>query len=311
MNNKKRLISIIKHNDLSGLLEVSFETQKGKIFKIPRNIAYNYSNNELSCFVIYFLICENNNFSKCIYIGKSENIVETLRKHILDHNEKREYFFWDYAFVLVGDNLDKLSMLYLEKYFYSFFERMNNYKILSNLTLNNFELNSNLKIVCDDYIDIFSDILEVLGLFTKLNYSNDYQLKLNKNTNVIESEEIGLRNRIIKDANEWYKYCYSKKSMIEKNNEFNESIIYKILKFKFVDSWTHKRICKELSLVDDKGFVVNIIVNFLYVNKENHNKFFKKSNKFHIKDFDIFFQRNLDLIKNKLIPYMNQFILND
>lgn len=215
---EKRLISIIMHNDLNDLLEISLENWNGKIFKIPREFINNSFNDKINHPGVYFLICENNNDLNSIYIGETENIIKRLNQHI-----QKKTYYWNFAFVLIGHDLDKGSLRYIERKFYDYFNEIKTYKILTKLTTNDPILSNYRKCSCDEYIRISIDVLKTLGLSLNVyNYKygldrvKDFSLQKNISLTKKQNKRDCFRKKIRNDPSEWDKYFDLNKPRIKK-----------------------------------------------------------------------------------------------
>lgn len=299
MINDKKVITIIMHNNLDGFLEVSSHNWNGKIFKVPISIVNEYHNNDLSCLGIYFLVSKNNDNKDFLYIGESENVLYALNRHVQNCENDKKSFYWNYAFILTWDDLDKSSIMYIKKKFYYHFNKSNIWQIFYEDNTNNTKLSRDREISCNEYIDISINILQSLGLII----IDKFREK------AANDKKISRRDRIIKNPHEWYNFCYEKKSIIRNNDKFTIDLFYEIFKLLFVEKNTHKEICDQLSIYDSHGFVINIIINSLYLNKENHHEFFKKKIIFTLDEYNIFFEKNKKYFEH-VIEVMNLLISN-
>lgn len=311
MINNKKVISIIMDKDLDGFLEVSSHNWNGKIFKIHISIVDKYYNNNLSCIGIYFLVSSNNNF---IYIGDSENILYKLNKHLENYKNNEKCFHWNYAFVLTWDDLDKSSIMYIKKKFYDYFSKHNIWKIFHEFDLKNIKLSYDREISCNEYTETSINILQALGLIAleknmPINNKCIEKSEVNKKLILKNNDKWTFKEKIINNSYEWYKLCYLKKSIIRNNDEFTINIFYKIFKLLFVKKITHKKICEELSIYDNRGWVMNIIIHSLYLNKENHHEFCHKEIIFTLDKYNIFFDKNKRHFNN-VIEVINLLIVN-
>src|SRR5574344_2900865 len=114
-----------------GPIELELLNWNGMVVKLPRKDVDSYSGAELNKPGIYFLFCTGEDNSSSVYVGEAENILLRLKQHINDFKNTREKFFWQSAVCVLGKDLNKALIRYLENYYCTMASKSSRYNLLT------------------------------------------------------------------------------------------------------------------------------------------------------------------------------------
>ena len=100
-----------------GLVTAELSNWNGKAVKIPRIDVDTCNRDDIKGVGVYFLLCNTDDGTESVYIGESENVLERLQQHLSEYEKGKENYFWSNAIILLGRDLNKALIRYLEHRF--------------------------------------------------------------------------------------------------------------------------------------------------------------------------------------------------
>lgn len=158
----KTIEMFLVDGDASGLVTAELSNWNGKAIKIPRTMVKECTRDDIKGVGIYFLFCEEDGHG-AVYIGEAENVLERLNGHLRDYQSGKETYYWTTAVVLIGRDLNKALIRYLEDRIWSI---INECGRLRNLTKNTYKktvLKESQIASMEEFIDNVKVLLSALG----------------------------------------------------------------------------------------------------------------------------------------------------
>ncbi len=134
----------------------------GKIIKIPQTDIKNCDREEINGIGVYFLIGQEEGMDT-VYIGESENIKQRLLQHLNAYDQREENYFWNTALIVLGKDLNKGLIKYLEHRLVEIARKCKRYKVLTKNTSKNTVIKESHKANMDEFIEFIKILINTLG----------------------------------------------------------------------------------------------------------------------------------------------------
>ena len=146
-----------------GVVTAELSNWNGKAIKIPRTDISSCKREDITGVGVYFLFCENDSGDESVYIGEAENILERLKQHIRDYESGKEPYYWSSAVAIIGRDLNKALIRYLENKFVESARACKQYDVLTKNTFSKTVLKESQIAVMEEFIDNTITLINVLG----------------------------------------------------------------------------------------------------------------------------------------------------
>lgn len=110
----KKIELFLAEGNAEGLVTAELSNWNGKAIKIPRGDIEKSDREDIKGVGVYFLVCKDDINRESVYIGEAENIKDRLCQHITAYKADKEMYFWNYAIIFIGRDLNKALIRYLE-----------------------------------------------------------------------------------------------------------------------------------------------------------------------------------------------------
>lgn len=166
-----------------GIAVATIANWNGEVIRLPRSEVKTYESGKLSKPGVYFLFAKEEGEQERIYIGESENVKKRLIQHIQDYASEsgRETFYWQTAIVLLGGNLNKAIIRYLENAFIKIAKKRKQYVLLNKEMSPGVQLANAQITVAEEYMDyakLAGYMLKTLDLIDQQQSDEDETLLL-------------------------------------------------------------------------------------------------------------------------------------
>ena len=145
------------------LITAELSNWNGKAIKIPRTEVSGCDRDDIKGVGIYFLICQEDDGTDSIYIGEAENVIDRLTQHLRDYQSGKEKFYWNTAIIIIGRDLNKALIRYLEKRFVEIAKECGRCTILTKNTYKNTVLKEAQIASMEEFIDNVKILINTLG----------------------------------------------------------------------------------------------------------------------------------------------------
>ncbi len=151
------------NGDPAGLEEAELSNWNGKALKVPRTDVTTCDREDIHLSGVYFLICEEDDGSKSVYIGEAEDVKERLVQHLRDSAAGKENYYWETAVLFVSRDLNKALIRYLENRLVEIATSCRKCHILTKNTYHNTVLKDSQKAAMEEFIDNVKILMHSLG----------------------------------------------------------------------------------------------------------------------------------------------------
>lgn len=160
----KTIELFLVNGEADGYMTGELSNWNGKAIKIPRVDIEKIDVDDLGANApgVYFLLC-NENDENSVYIGESEDVHNRLKQHIQDYKAGKEKYYWHSAVILLGRDLDKALIRYLENRFVEITNKNGKYKIITKNTYKNTVLKRSQIASMEEFIENSRILITVFG----------------------------------------------------------------------------------------------------------------------------------------------------
>ena len=145
-----------------GITTLNMANWNGECIKLPRDRVSKCTYPELTEPGVYFLLClDTEDGQDAVYIGEAEDVKQRLLNHIHAFNGGKEPYYWQYAVVFTGDDLNKALVRYLEKKLTGMARDARRYRVLTKTTGEKISIKRHEEASMDAFTD---NIVLMLGL---------------------------------------------------------------------------------------------------------------------------------------------------
>lgn len=145
------------------LVTAELSNWNGKAIKIPRTEVQQCNRDDIKSAGVYFLFCREDTETDSVYIGEAENVLGRLHQHLRDYNNDNERFYWNWAVVFTGRDLNKALIRYLENRFVEIAKECGRYQILTKNTYKNTVMKESQIASMEEFINNVKIIINTLG----------------------------------------------------------------------------------------------------------------------------------------------------
>ena len=145
------------------LITAELSNWNGKAIKIPRTEVQDCAREDITGPGVYFLFCKEEDGTDSVYIGEAENVLDRLRQHLRDYKAEKEAYYWSTASVIVGRDLNKALIRYLEDRLVKIARDCGRYKVLTKNTYSNTVLKESQVATMEEFLDNIKIIVSTLG----------------------------------------------------------------------------------------------------------------------------------------------------
>lgn len=145
------------------LVTAELSNWNGKAIKIPRTEVKDCKRDDIRGVGVYFLICQEDDGTDSVYIGEAENIQERLIQHLNDSQSGKEKYYWNTAVAVIGRDLNKALIRYLENRLVEIAKECGRYTILTKNTFRNTVLKEAQIASMEEFIDNVKILINTLG----------------------------------------------------------------------------------------------------------------------------------------------------
>ena len=145
-----------------GITTLNMANWNGECIKLPRDRVSKCTYPELTEPGVYFLLClDTEDGQDAVYIGEAEDVKQRLLNNIHAFNGGKEPYYWQYAVVFTGDDLNKALVRYLEKKLTGMARDARRYRVLTKTTGEKISIKRHEEASMDAFTD---NIVLMLGL---------------------------------------------------------------------------------------------------------------------------------------------------
>lgn len=159
----KAIELFLVNGSAESLITAELSNWNGKAIKIPRIEVAACKRSDLAQAGIYFLFCKEDDGTDSVYIGEAENVKERLVQHLRDYNAEKEKYYWSTAVVVIGRDLNKALIRYLENRFVTIARDCKRYTILTKNTYSKTVMKESQRAVMEEFIDNVKILINTLG----------------------------------------------------------------------------------------------------------------------------------------------------
>ena len=145
------------------MITAELSNWNGKAIKIPRTEVNSCKRDDIRGVGVYFLICQEDDGTDSVYIGEAENVLDRLSQHLRDSQSGKEKYYWNTAVVVLGRDLNKALIRYLENRFVEIAKQCGRYAILTKNTYKNTVLKEAQIASMEEFIDNVKILINTLG----------------------------------------------------------------------------------------------------------------------------------------------------
>lgn len=145
------------------LITAELSNWNGKAIKIPRTEVNSCNRDDIKGVGVYFLMCQEDDGTDSVYIGEAENVLDRLSQHLRDSQSGKEKYYWNTAVVVLGRDLNKALIRYLENRFVEIAKQCGRYAILTKNTYKNTVLKEAQIASMEEFIDNVKILINTLG----------------------------------------------------------------------------------------------------------------------------------------------------
>ena len=159
----KSIELFLANGTADSLITAELSNWNGKAIKIPRIEVSDCKRDDIKGAGVYFLFCKEEDDSDSVYIGESETIQERLNQHIRVYNADKEKFYWTTAVIILGRDLNKALIRYLEDRFVQIARESKRYKVLTKNTYGKTVMKESQTAAMEEFIDNVRILINALG----------------------------------------------------------------------------------------------------------------------------------------------------
>lgn len=163
MSYSKSINIFLPTGSSDGPIELEMLNWNGRVIKLPRKEVGVYNNDELKKPGVYFLFANSEENGEGVYVGEAENLISRLKRHIQDYNSDKEKFFWQTAVCVLGADLNKAFIRYLEDYYFNQVKKSSRYNPLTQKTSSNVVLKPQEKAAMQEFSDNVDMLMGSIG----------------------------------------------------------------------------------------------------------------------------------------------------
>ena len=159
----KAIEIFLANGTVDSLVTAELSNWNGKAIKIPRTEVVGCNREDIKSVGVYFLMCQEEDGTDSVYIGEAENVQDRLMQHLRDYQSGKEKYYWNTAVIIVGRDLNKALIRYLEHRFVEIAKECGQYAILTKNTYKNTVLKEAQVASMEEFIDISRILINTLG----------------------------------------------------------------------------------------------------------------------------------------------------
>ena len=159
----KSIELFLMNGTADSLITAELSNWNGKAIKIPRIEVTSCKREDITQAGVYFLFCKEDDGSDSVYIGEAENVKDRLIQHLCDYQAEKEKYYWSTAVILVGRDLNKALIRYLENRFVEIARNSKRYIVLTKNTYRNTVMKESQIAVMEEFIDNVKILINALG----------------------------------------------------------------------------------------------------------------------------------------------------
>ena len=145
------------------LITAELSNWNGKAIKIPRTDVSACDREDIRGAGVYFLLCQEDDGTDSVYIGEAENVHERMLQHLRDYQSGKEKYYWNTAIVVVGRDLNKALIRYLENRLVEIAKECGRYTILTKNTYRNTVMKESQIAIMEEFIGNVKVLINTLG----------------------------------------------------------------------------------------------------------------------------------------------------
>ena len=144
------------------LITAELSNWNGKAIKIPRIEVASCDRDDIMQAGVYFLFCKEDDGPDSVYIGEAENVKERLCQHLRDYQADKEKYYWNWAVIFIGRDLNKTLIRYLENRLVEIARECKRYTVLTKNTFKNTVMKESQFSVMEEFIDNIKILINAL-----------------------------------------------------------------------------------------------------------------------------------------------------
>lgn len=157
----KKIELFLKEGSFGGTIIAEMSNWNGKGIKVARDAVDADDEIDEIGVGVYFLFCGNPATS--VYIGESDDIKKRLKQHKADYVAGKETFYWEVAVCVLGRDLDKAKIQYLEDLLVKDARNAGSFNVLTKSSRPAVKIKASIKAEMDEFADYTKVLVEVLG----------------------------------------------------------------------------------------------------------------------------------------------------
>lgn len=157
----KKIELFLKEGFFGGTVIAEMSNWNGKGIKVARDKIESEAELDDIGVGVYFLFCGNPATS--VYIGESDDIKKRLKQHKADYTSGKETFYWEVAVCVLGRDLDKAKIQYLEDLLVKDARNAGSLNVLTKVSRPAVKIKASAKAEMDEFAEYSRALVEVLG----------------------------------------------------------------------------------------------------------------------------------------------------
>lgn len=159
----KSIELFLVNGSADSLVTAELSNWNGKAIKIPRSEVKDCERDDVCGVGIYFLLCQEDDGTDSVYIGEAENVRDRLAQHLRDYQSGKESYYWNTAVIVVGRDLNKALIRYLENRLVEIAKDCGRYSVLTKNTYKNTVLKESQIASMEEFIENVRVLVSTLG----------------------------------------------------------------------------------------------------------------------------------------------------
>lgn len=159
----KSIELFLVNGNAESLVTAELSNWNGKAIKIPRIEVPSCVREDIKGVGVDFLFCEEADGEHAVYIGEAENALDRLNSHIRDYSAGKEKYYWNTAVVIIGRDLNKALIRYLEDRLVALTRDAGRYQVLTKNTYKNTVLKESQVATMEEFLDNIKILISALG----------------------------------------------------------------------------------------------------------------------------------------------------
>lgn len=159
----KAIELFLVNGSAESLITAELLNWNGKAIKIPRIEVSGCKRNDITQAGVYFLFVKGDEGDDSVYIGEAENVKERLVQHLRDYNAEKEKYYWNTAVIIIGHDLNKALIRYLENRLVEIARECNRYQVLTKNTYSKTVMKESQIAVMEEFVENVKILINTLG----------------------------------------------------------------------------------------------------------------------------------------------------